>query len=128
MVYLPASTCREMDWKCMDGSTKALAEKITLPDLLVCCRADTATLMERIAIRDRSYERNMDSNYIDELNKAYDSFFSGPMNGTPVLVIDTNPLDFVRQVEHLKVIENRIFTRICAWCLSSLNFHSEIKG
>ncbi|MFC2065204.1 deoxynucleoside kinase [Chloroflexota bacterium] len=87
---------------------EALAEKITLPDLLVYLRADTATLMERIAMRDRSYERNMDSNYIDELNQAYDLFFSGPMNGTPVLVIDTNPLDFVRQVEHLKVIENRI--------------------
>lgn len=87
---------------------EALAEKITLPDLLVYLRADTSTLMDRIAMRDRTYERNMDGSYIDQLNLAYDSFFSGPMNGTPVLVIDTNPLDFVRQPEHLKIIENRI--------------------
>ena len=87
---------------------EALAEKITLPDLLVYLKADTSTLMERIAMRDRSYERNMDSGYIDQLNHAYDSFFAGPMNGTPILVIDSNPLDFVRQAEHLKIIENRI--------------------
>jgi deoxyguanosine kinase len=87
---------------------EALAEKITLPDLLVYLKADTPTLMQRIASRDRSYERNMEVNYIDQLNQAYEDFFSKPMNGTPVLVIDTNPLDFVRQPEHLKNIENRI--------------------
>jgi len=87
---------------------EALAEKIILPDLLVYLKADTATLMQRIASRDRSYERNMEIGYIDQLNQAYDEFFSEPMNGTPVLVIDTNPLDFVRQPDHLKNIENRI--------------------
>ena len=87
---------------------EALAEKIPMPDLLVFLRADTDTLMQRIALRDRSYERNMERSYIEELNHAYEDFFSKPYHGTPVLTIDTNPLDFVHSPEHLKLIENRI--------------------
>ncbi|MBN2386337.1 MAG: deoxynucleoside kinase [Anaerolineales bacterium] len=87
---------------------EALAEKITLPDLLVYLRASTETLMQRIAMRDRSYERNMDRGYIASLNQTYEEFFSQPYGDTAVLVIDTDPLDFVRHPEHRKQIENRI--------------------
>ena len=87
---------------------EALAEKIVLPDLLVYLRADTDVLMQRIASRDRSYERNMERGYIEELNLAYEEFFSRPYDDTPVLTIDTSPLDFVHSLEHLKFIENRI--------------------
>jgi deoxyguanosine kinase len=64
--------------------------------------------MQRIALRDRPYERNMERAYIEELNHAYDEFFSQPYNHTPVLTIDTNPLNIIQNVEHLKFIENRI--------------------
>ena len=87
---------------------EALAEKITHPDLLVYLKAETDTLMQRIAMRDRSYERNMERSYIDELNRAYEKFFSEPYDGTLILPIDTNPLDFVHQADHLRLIENRI--------------------
>lgn len=87
---------------------EALAEKITLPDLLVYLRASTETLMQRIATRDRSYERNMERGYIETLNQAYEAFFSVPYDDTPALTIDTDPLDFVHHPEHLKLIENRI--------------------
>jgi deoxyguanosine kinase len=87
---------------------QALAEKISMPDLLVYLRADTDVLMQRIALRDRSYERNIERSYIDELNDAYEDFFSRPYDDTPVLTIDSNPLDFVRFPEHLHLIENRI--------------------
>ena len=87
---------------------QALAEKISMPDLLVYLRADTDVLMQRIALRDRSYERNIERSYIEDLNRAYEEFFSKPYDHTPVLTIDTNPLDFVRNPEHLNLIENRI--------------------
>lgn len=87
---------------------EALAEKIPMPNLLVYLRADTDVLMQRIALRDRSYERNMERNYIADLNRAYEEFFSKPYDGTPVLTIDTNPLDFVRNPGDLGIIENRI--------------------
>jgi len=87
---------------------EALAEKIPSPDLIVYLRADTDVLMQRIASRDRPYERNMERNYIADLNRAYEDFFSKPYDGTPILTIDTNPLDFVHYQEHLGIIANRI--------------------
>ena len=87
---------------------EALAEKISPPDLLVYLHASTDTLMQRIATRDRSYERNMERSYIEILNQTYEDFFSRPYQDVPVLVLDTNPLDFVHFPEHLRVIENRI--------------------
>jgi deoxyguanosine kinase len=87
---------------------EALAEKIPMPDLLVYLQASTDTLTHRIATRDRSYERNMERGYIEELNQAYEDFFSKSYADTPVLVIDTNPLDIIHQPKHLKIIENRI--------------------
>lgn len=87
---------------------EALAEKIPAPDLLVYLRADTRTLMQRIAMRDRPYERSMESNYIQELNEAYDNFFLNQKHTMPVLTIDSGDLDFVRNPEDLAWIENRI--------------------
>ncbi len=87
---------------------EALGEKIVKPDLLVYLQASTDVLMGRIALRDRSYERQMEREYIDELNKAYEAFFSKPYDHTPVLKIDTNGLNIVQNPEHLKLIENRI--------------------
>jgi deoxyguanosine kinase len=87
---------------------EALAEKIPLPDLIVYLRAHTDTLMQRIALRDRSYERSMERNYIDELNRAYDHFFLERQRNVPVLTIETDGLDYVRHPEDLAWIENRI--------------------
>ena len=87
---------------------EALAEKIPLPNLLVYLRADTDLLMQRIAQRDRPYERDMDRAYIEELNQAYDDFFLNTSHSSPVLVIDMNNLDYVRYPEDLRWIENRI--------------------
>jgi len=87
---------------------EALAEKIRKPDLIVYLRADTETLMKRIALRDRPYERNMEREYIDELNRVYEAFFSSPYDDTPVLPIDTAPFDFVHNPKHLRLIENHI--------------------
>lgn len=87
---------------------EALAEKIQKPDLLVYLKASTDTLMQRIALRDRPYERQMERAYIAELNAAYEDFFSRPYDHTPVLKIDTNDLNIIQNAEHIKLIENRI--------------------
>ncbi len=87
---------------------EALAEKIPQPDLMVYLRATTTTLMERIARRDRAYERTMERGYIDQLNTAYDAFFLNQSHPMPVLVIDSNAIDYVRYPEDLQWVENRI--------------------
>jgi len=87
---------------------EALGEKIPKPDLVVYLQASTDILMQRIALRDRSYERQMERGYIDELNQAYDKFFTKSFDHTPVLTIHTSRLEFVHNPEHLAHIENRI--------------------
>lgn len=87
----------------------ALAEKIPNPDLIVYLRSSTDLLMQRIAMRDRPYERQMERSYIDSLNNAYDDFFLRVSeHRSPILVVDVNDLDFLRKPEDLQWIENRI--------------------
>lgn len=85
---------------------EALGEKVRLPDLVIYLRAETAVLMQRIAMRDRSYERNIEIDYIESLNQAYNDHFLHHYQGPPVLTIDSNGLDFVANPKDLKFIEN----------------------
>ena len=75
-----------------------LGEQIPAPALVVYLKAPTDTLMERIAFRDRSYERQMSRGYLDDLRLAYDRFFTD-YTDAPVLVLDTDGLDIVRNPE-----------------------------
>jgi deoxyguanosine kinase len=86
---------------------EALAEKITPPDIVVYLRADTNVLMQRIAQRDRPYERQMEVSYIDALNYTYEARYGNPSDNR-VLVINTNELDFVRQTTDLEFVIQQI--------------------
>lgn len=87
----------------------ALAEKVVIPDLVVYLQADTEVLMQRISLRDRAYERNMERSYIEQLNQGYEAFFTNYQERrSPVLKLDTNHLDYVRREADLNWAENRI--------------------
>jgi len=87
---------------------EALAEKVVPPDLFVYLRANTDTLMKRIALRDRPYERQMERSYIDQLNRSYEDFFMHAPQNTPVLVIESSEMDFVNNPADYQIILNRI--------------------
>ena len=87
---------------------EALAEKVTPPDLVVYLRASTDTLMKRIAMRDRSYERQMERDYIDQLNRSYDDFYLDTPHSTRVLVIETDNLNIIERSVDLEFIHERI--------------------
>jgi deoxyguanosine kinase len=67
--------------------------------------------MQRIAMRDRSYERNMQRDYIDQLNQAYERHFGNQREPT-VLAIDCNTLDYVRRADDLRLVADRIRQRL----------------
>jgi deoxyguanosine kinase len=85
----------------------ALAERILQPDLIVYLRVETDVAMQRIALRDRSYERNMDRSYIHDLNQTYEEFFTSQTE-LPNLTVDTTHLDFVHHSQHLDLVSNQI--------------------
>ncbi|MFQ6014658.1 MAG: deoxynucleoside kinase [Anaerolineae bacterium] len=84
-----------------------LADEVPQPDLVVYLQADTDVLMERIASRDRSFERNISRQYIEDLRAAYEDFFTH-YTFTPLLPIDTNNLNIVAIPEHLTQVIQRI--------------------
>jgi deoxyguanosine kinase len=90
---------------------RIIATKIPTPDLIVYLRADTDVLMERIALRDRPYERAMERDYIAQLGQAYDEFYAH-YTLAPVLTLDSNRLDFVRNPDDLRMIIDRIRAKL----------------
>ena len=90
-----------------DKVHEALGEKIPKPDLVLYLQASTPVLMQRITMRDRTYERKMERDYIEELNRAYEDFFS-TYDASHVLKLNTDNLNFLLNTEHLKLIEHRV--------------------
>ncbi len=85
----------------------AMAEKIPVPTLVIYLRASLDALMERIALRDRPYERNMDRDYIRELSEAYERFFEH-YTQSPVLTLDTDNLNYVRNSDDFNFVLERV--------------------
>ena len=90
-----------------DKIATILEKNITYPDLIIFLQSDTERLMDNIKKRGRSYEMNMDWNYIDSLNQIYNEFFFR-YNNSPLLIINTNDIDFVNDQEDLNEILNII--------------------
>ena len=93
---------------------EALAEKIPLPNLIVYLRASTDTLMQRIAFRDRHYERQMERDYIEQLNQEYDNTFLKAPHPVPVLTIETDELNIVSNPGDLAEVEKRVHKALLA--------------
>jgi len=89
---------------------EALAEKIHQPELIIYLRASLDILMQRIALRDRPYERNMERAYIEQLMLAYENRFGSGRKGSlpPTLVIDSDHLDYIRNESDLNWVVERI--------------------
>ncbi len=99
------------EWEVYRQLYTILADRVPLPDLVVYLRANTDLLMLRIAMRDRSYEREMDREYIESVRQAYEQYFSS-YTLTPLLIIDVNELDYVRDPEALAFIEGQVRTAL----------------
>lgn len=71
----------------------AIAPDACVPDLTVYLRADLDVLMDRIRIRNRPFERDLERAYMARLVDAYDRFFEE--YPARLLVVDVTRLDFV---------------------------------
>ena len=84
-----------------------LKTRITVPDVVIYLQASTDVLVERIARRNRAYEKHLSRQYLEELNQAYNYFFFH-YSATPLLVINTNVIDFVQNPVDLDDLANQI--------------------
>ncbi len=95
------------EWEVYQQVHKALADHIPAADLIVYLQADTDVLMDRITQRDRTYERDMDRAYINELRQVYEQFFF-EYTDSQVLAIDTNQLNIITRTSDFQSILERI--------------------
>ena len=84
-----------------------LQKNIVYPDLIIFLQSETDRLMYNIKIRGREFEKNMDWKYIDDLNQIYNEYFFRYDKG-PLVIINTNDIDFVNNKEDLNEIINFI--------------------
>lgn len=79
---------------------------IKAPDLLIYLKASIPTLVNHIQLRGRDYEGNMSLDYLKKLNQRYEQWIS-EFNQSPVIVVNTDELDFINNPEHLgKIISD----------------------
>jgi len=84
-----------------------LAEGVPRPDLVVYLQAPTEVLMKRIRQRGRPEESHLSPEYLGEVNRAYNHYFFH-YTQTPLLVVNTAEVDFVKHAEDLDDLVKQI--------------------
>jgi deoxyadenosine/deoxycytidine kinase len=77
-----------------------LAEGVPRPDLVVYLQAPTEVLLRRVGTRGRPEEAGFSEEYMAEVNRAYNHYFFH-YSATPLLVVNTADVDFVKSAEDL---------------------------
>jgi deoxyadenosine/deoxycytidine kinase len=84
-----------------------LAESVPRPDLVVYLQAPTEVLLKRIRTRGRPEESRLGEEYLAEVNRAYNHYFFHYAQ-TPLLVVNTTDLDFVKRPEDMDDLMKQI--------------------
>jgi len=87
-----------------------LNPKLPRPDLVVYLSASTSVLMSRIRQRGRIYEKYISYQYLEAVNEAYNRYFFG-YEETPLLVVSTTEIDFVRSRSDLEDLVRQVDTQ-----------------
>lgn len=83
-------------------------ETMPKPDLYVYLHADTGTLLKNIEIRGRDYEQDIEASYLENIKEGYINYLKHIAN-FPIVILDTNNVDFVHNPEQYNRIKEVIF-------------------
>jgi deoxyadenosine/deoxycytidine kinase len=97
----------EKEMTLYDSVANMMEKNVIGPDLVIFLQADTETLMRNISRRGRDFEKNMSEDYIDALNQVYNEYFFRYQD-TPLVIINTNNIDFVNNEGDLDEVINYI--------------------
>ncbi len=85
-----------------------LAQNLRKPDLVIYLRADVERLLANIRKRHRSYEIDIDEQYISDLHDMYNEYFLR-YNETPLLIVNSTEIDFVNNENDFEELYEQIF-------------------
>ena len=86
-----------------DTVASLLERNIIRPDIVIYLQADTDVLTKNIEKRGRNMEKDVTWEYIDALNQVYTEYFFRYQD-TPLVIINTNNIDFVKNENDLKEV------------------------
>ena len=75
--------------------------------MIVYLQANSDVLIHRIKLRGRPFEKSISHDYLDKVNKAYNQYFM-QYRETPLLIVNTNDIDFVNKFDDFKELLNVI--------------------
>lgn len=81
------------------------------PDLIVYLKKSLPKLQERIALRGRSYEKDIPVDYLSNLNRYYDDWMLNYTMGKK-LIVESNDLDFLHNASHFESLTSRILAEL----------------
>ncbi len=87
-----------------------LQPRLRQPDLIVYLEAQPKLLLERIGIRGREFEQNMQATYLEKLNWHYEKYFE--THTGPVLRLNAHNLDFVSSTQDAEAVVQKILEQI----------------
>ena len=102
------NTLKDDEYRLFRQIFNIVFESMPKPDLYVYLHADTNKLLKNIEKRGRDYEQNITPDYLDRIKQGYFGFFK-QITTFPILIIDTNNIDFVSIPEHYEQLKEAIF-------------------
>lgn len=86
---------------------EVLTQFLPPPDLVIYLRASVDTLRNRIQLRGRDFEQDIEPQYLMQLNDLYEDWIDH-FTLSPVLIVPADSLDFVKNGRHLDLIIDKM--------------------
>jgi len=97
----------ERDYRTYVELYHVLTEFLPPPDLIVYLRASVETLLHRISLRGRDYEKDISRDYLAQLNELYEEWIAH-LTLAPVLCVPADRLDYVQCVADLELVLRKV--------------------
>lgn len=97
----------ERDYRNYRELFKVMTNYLKAPDLLIYLRASVGTLLRQISQRGRDFEKGITREYLEQLDRHYEHWIAHYDLG-PLLVIEADNIDFVKNGEHFLHIVNSV--------------------
>jgi len=102
------NTLKQDEYNLFSRIFSIIFESMPKPDLYVYLHLNVESLLKNIEIRGREYEQEIDPQYLEKIRQGYIAYLK-QITEFPVLILDTNNIDFVHNPSHYEKVKDAIF-------------------
>lgn len=94
------NTLRQSEYTFFEASFKEQTEDIIKPEVIIYLKSNIETLLDNISKRGRSYEQNIENQYLAKVSESYENYFRSSTE-LKIIEIDASKADFVNNSEDI---------------------------